>query len=120
MKLHGGKNSEHSKPTERPARQPAPAKEKPAAEKPAPTPPAAMAVEAAPVAEEATVEETPAEDISAKEAPAPVSFESDAPFGYEVGQQLADFTTPTFDGGEFHLADKIGRASCRERVCQYV
>ena len=86
-----------------------PSVRKRAAEKPAPTPPAAMAVEAAPVAEEATVEETPAEDISAEEAPAPVSFESDAPFGYEVGQQLADFTTPTFDGGEFHLADTRGK-----------
>ena len=86
-----------------------PSVRKRAAEKPAPTPPAVMAVEAAPVAEEATVEETPAEDISAEEAPAPVSFESDAPFGYEVGQQLADFTTPTFDGGEFHLADTRGK-----------
>ena len=38
-----------------------------------------------------------------------VSFESDAPIGYEVGQQLADFTTPTFDGGEFRLADTRGK-----------
>ena len=38
-----------------------------------------------------------------------VSFESSAPVGYEIGQQLADFTTPTFDGGEFHLADMRGK-----------
>ena len=38
-----------------------------------------------------------------------VSFESSAPVGYEIGQQLADFTTPTFDGGEFHLADTRGK-----------
>ena len=38
-----------------------------------------------------------------------VSFESRAPVGYEIGQQLADFTTPTFDGGEFHLADTRGK-----------
>ena len=31
------------------------------------------------------------------------------PIGYEIGQQLADFTTPTFDGGEFHLADTRGK-----------
>ena len=38
-----------------------------------------------------------------------VSFESRAPVGYEIGQQLADFTTPTFDGREFHLADMRGK-----------
>ena len=38
-----------------------------------------------------------------------VSFESSAPVGYEIGQQLADFTTPTFDGREFHLADTRGK-----------
>ena len=38
-----------------------------------------------------------------------VSFESRASVGYEIGQQLADFTTPTFDGGEFHLADTRGK-----------
>ena len=43
------------------------------------------------------------------EAIQPVSFESNAPIGYEVGQQLADFTTPTFDGGEFRLSDKRGK-----------
>ena len=49
-------------------------------------------------------------DASAgNESDASASYESDAPIGYETGQQLADFTTPTFDGGEFHLADKRGR-----------
>ena len=38
-----------------------------------------------------------------------VSFESRTPVGYEIGQQLADFTTPTFDGREFHLADTRGK-----------
>ena len=38
-----------------------------------------------------------------------VSFESRASVGYEIGQQLADFTTPTFDGREFHLADTRGK-----------
>ena len=46
-------------------------------------------------------------EISAEKAG--VSFESSAPVGYETGQQLADFTTPTFDGGEFHLADTRGK-----------
>ena len=31
------------------------------------------------------------------------------PIGSAVGQQLADFTTPTFGGGEFHLADTRGK-----------
>ncbi|MBP5240063.1 MAG: 4Fe-4S binding protein [Oscillospiraceae bacterium] len=39
----------------------------------------------------------------------PVSYESDAPVGWEVGMQLANFTTPTLDGGEFRLADTRGR-----------
>ena len=47
----------------------------------------------------------------AGEAPEAASFESDAPIGYEVGQQLADFTVPTFDGGEFHLADTRGKVT---------
>ena len=69
---------------------------------PAPTP-AATAVSAAEVGSPA---EGPAVEV---EAPAPVSFESSAPVGYEVGQQLADFTAATFDGGEFHLADNKGK-----------
>ena len=88
-----------------------PTVKKRSASKPAPTPPAA-AVTAAPPAKDpaAGSEEVPqASEKPAEEAPAPVSFESDAPIGYEVGQQLADFTTPTFDGGEFHLADTRGK-----------
>ena len=49
------------------------------------------------------------EENPAVEDAGPVSFDSDAPIGYEVGRQLADFTTPTFDGGEFHLADMRGK-----------
>ena len=70
------------------------------AQKPAPTPPAAAATAA------------PAESSEAAPVPAPaeeVSFESRAPIGYEVGQQLQDFTVSTFDGGEFHLADHRGQ-----------
>ncbi|MBR3240464.1 MAG: redoxin domain-containing protein [Oscillospiraceae bacterium] len=70
------------------------------AQKPVPTPPAAAATAA------------PAESSEAAPLPAPaeeVSFESSAPIGYEVGQQLQDFTVSTFDGGEFHLADHRGQ-----------
>ena len=70
------------------------------AQKPAPTPPAAAATAA------------PAESSEAAPVPAPaeeVSFESSAPIGYEVGQQLQDFTVSTFDGAEFHLADHRGQ-----------
>ena len=70
------------------------------AQKPVPTPPAAAATAA------------PAESSEAAPAPAPaeeVSFESSAPIGYEVGQQLQDFTVSTFDGEEFHLADHRGQ-----------
>ena len=48
-------------------------------------------------------------DSPADEAAETVSFDSSAPVGYEIGQQVADFTTPTFDGGEFHLADSRGK-----------
>ena len=70
------------------------------AQKPVPTLPAAAATAA------------PAESSEAAPVPAPaeeVSFESSAPIGYEVGQQLQDFTVSTFDGGEFHLADHKGQ-----------
>ena len=79
--------------------------------KPAPTPTAA-ADTAEPAAEEAPAEQeeaSEAADSPADEAPAPVSFESEAPIGYEVGQQLADFSVPTFDGGEFRLSDTRGK-----------
>ena len=82
-----------------------PTVKKRSAAKPTPTPPAATAT--------VTPETEPAAGSDAAssgdETAAPVSFESDAPIGYEVGQQLADFTTPTFDGGEFHLADTRGK-----------
>ena len=44
-------------------------------------------------------------------APAGVSYESDAPEGREVGQQLPDFTLPCYDGSEFHLADQRGKVT---------
>ena len=37
------------------------------------------------------------------------SWLSDAPVGWDVGQQLADFTLTCYDGTEFHLADARGR-----------
>lgn len=36
-------------------------------------------------------------------------WESDAPIGYEAGQQLADFTAECLDGSTFHLADYRGK-----------
>ena len=84
-----------------------PSVKKRSAAKPTPTPPAVTATVAP---EEGSAPDAVAEaETPAVEAPAPVSFESDAPVGYEVGQQLADFSTPTFNGGEFHLADTRGR-----------
>ncbi|MBR1659132.1 MAG: redoxin family protein [Oscillospiraceae bacterium] len=37
------------------------------------------------------------------------TFESSAPIGYEVGEQLADFTIECLDGSEFRLADTRGK-----------
>jgi len=66
----------------------------------------------APAATEAPVEtkapavaEAPVET----EAPVAVSFDSDAPVGHEVGQQLEDFTVKCYDGSDFHLADTRGK-----------
>ena len=90
-----------------------PSVKKRSAPKPAPTqtttavavtPEKETEAEAEPEAETSEENASPAE-----EAPEPVSYDSDAPIGYEIGQQLADFTTPTFDGGEFHLADTRGK-----------
>ena len=39
------------------------------------------------------------------------SYESDAPVGHEVGQQLQDFTLNCYDGSEFHLADTRGKVT---------
>ena len=89
-----------------------PTVQKRSAAKPAPTPTAAAAAAAAPSSEEAPAgseELSEAAESPADEAPASVSFESDAPIGYEIGRQLADFTVPTFDGGAFHLADTRGK-----------
>ncbi|MBE5808021.1 MAG: TlpA family protein disulfide reductase, partial [Clostridiales bacterium] len=45
----------------------------------------------------------------ATEEPAAVSYDSDAPIGHEVGQQLEDFALQCYDGSEFHLADTRGK-----------
>ncbi len=37
------------------------------------------------------------------------AYASDAPIGYEVGQQLADFSAECLDGSTFHLADYRGK-----------
>ena len=82
-----------------------PAVQKRSAAKPAPTS-AAVTAEGDPAGSDALSE---AAEPPADETTASVSFESDAPIGYEVGRQLADFTVPTFDGGEFHLSDTRGK-----------
>ena len=46
---------------------------------------------------------------AAAEATAAPGYESDAPIGHEVGQQLEDFTLECYDGTGFHLADMRGR-----------
>ena len=38
-----------------------------------------------------------------------ISYDSDAPAGREVGQQLPDFILPCYDGTEFHLAEQRGK-----------
>lgn len=47
------------------------------------------------------------------DAPAPLAaearYESDAPLGNHVGQQLPDFTLTCYDGTSFHLADNRGK-----------
>ena len=47
-------------------------------------------------------------DGSAGQAGA-AAYESDAPVGHEVGQQLEDFTLQCYDGSEFHLAETRGK-----------
>ncbi len=49
--------------------------------------------------------EAPAET----EAPLTASYDSSAPIGHEVGQQLEDFTLQCYDGSEFRLSDTRGR-----------
>jgi len=61
---------------------------------------------AAPVEAEAPVEAAAPADAA---APAAISYDSDAPIGHEVGQQLEDFALACYDGSEFHLADARGR-----------
>ena len=59
----------------------------------------------------ATMQQTETESAAAEPAAETesTSFESTAPIGYEVGQQLQDFTITCLDGSEFHLADYRGK-----------
>ena len=65
-----------------------------------------------PAAAEAAAEtEVPAETevVSETQAPAEENYESDAPIGHEIGQQLEDFTLQCYNGSDFHLADARGK-----------
>lgn len=73
---------------------------------------AETAVAAGQEAEAAAPEEAlPAEQAMSTETPAALSYDSDAPVGYEVGQQLEDFTLTCYDGSSFHLADQRGKVT---------
>src|SRR3546814_7898062 len=53
--------------------------------------------------------------------PKPLSLASDGPFGKYDNQQLQrGFQVYKEVCAACHSIDQIGRASCRERVCQYV
>ena len=82
--------------------EPAPGNEPTAIDEPDPT-----------VVPEATAEpeatDVPEATEEPAQAPATVSYDSDAPEGKEPGEQLPDFTLPCYDGSEFHLADQRGK-----------
>ena len=64
---------------------------------------------------ETSVPSAPVETVPAQ-TEAPVSattetYESEAPVGYDIGNQLADFTITCLDGSEFHLADTRGKVT---------
>ena len=50
-----------------------------------------------------------AESQAEPAAAAAGSYESSAPVGHDVGQQLEDFTLECYDGSKFHLADTRGK-----------
>ena len=75
-----------------------------------PTATVAPAATAEPTATEVP-EVTEAPAVQATEEPAAESYESDAPLGHEVGQQLPDFTLTCYDGSEFHLAEQRGKVT---------
>ena len=54
-------------------------------------------------------ESLPASDTVKETAESEKRWESNAPIGYEVGQQLEDFTAECLDGSTFHLADYRGK-----------
>ncbi|MBQ8108916.1 MAG: redoxin domain-containing protein [Clostridia bacterium] len=47
--------------------------------------------------------------VKGAEAPAGQNYESDAPVGSEVGQQLGDFSIACYDGSVFRLGEQRGR-----------
>ena len=51
----------------------------------------------------------PAVTENAASEPAAEDWSSDAPLGYEVGQQLPDFSIECLDGSTFHLAEMRGK-----------
>ena len=64
---------------------------------------------------ETSVPSAPVETVPAQ-TEAPVSattetYESEVPVGYDIGNQLADFTITCLDGSEFHLADTRGKVT---------
>ena len=64
---------------------------------------------------ESAVPSVPVETVPTQ-TEAPVSattetYESEAPVGYDIGNQLADFTITCLDGSEFHLADTRGKVT---------
>ena len=72
---------------------------------------AAVETEAEEETEAAAKTEPETEAAARAEASAQQDYTSDAPIGYEVGQQLEDFTVECFDGSTFHLADTRGKVT---------
>ena len=59
-----------------------------------------------------SVESEGAPANEAETAPAEVTlYSSEAPVGYDIGNQLADFTITCLNGSEFHLADTRGKVT---------
>lgn len=72
---------------------------------------AAVETEAEEETEAAAKTEPETEAAARAEASAQQDYTSDAPVGFEVGQQLEDFTAECLDGSTFHLADTRGKVT---------
>lgn len=72
---------------------------------------AAVETEAEEETEAAAKTEPETEAAARAEASAQQDYTSDAPVGFEVGQQLEDFTVECLDGSTFHLADTRGKVT---------